>query len=243
MNQRLSTICLAIAAYAGLGSPLLGNTTTFGLLGDPGQNYTFFRSDSPVGAPVTDPVGPYPGWLGSDTPGNLYGFFCIDYLKGANWGASYPGVVYSLGDVIPGKTEEQLVEAGYLSDELYHLGGSLASTTLYQGPISFAIWQIMDPTPGDVPVDPAAQPFIQEAQQAYASHLVTAATFANTRIFVPNDPGIQDFMTLTAAIPEPGTLALFAIGLALITVRVRRSRPQLVPELVPSPVDVAAQLK
>jgi PEP-CTERM motif len=223
MKQRLSTFCLAIAACTAWNTPLLANTTSFGLLGDPNQNFTFARSDSPVGQLITDPVGPYPGWLGADVPGDLYGFFCIDYLKGANWGASYPGVVYGVGDAIPGKTEEQLVEAGYLSDKLYHLGGSSASTTLYQGPISFAIWQIMDPIPGDVPRDPAAQAFILEAQQAYTSHLVTAATFANTRIFVPNNTSIQDFMTLTGEVPEPGTLALFGCGLALIVGKLRRS--------------------
>src|ERR1039457_2737856 len=114
MNQRFSVLCLAIGAYAGLNAPLLGITTSFGLLGDPGQNFTFARSDSPIGANVTDPVGPYPGWLGSDTPGNLDGFFCIDYLKGANWNTSYLGVVYNVGDTIPGKTDAQLVEAAYL---------------------------------------------------------------------------------------------------------------------------------
>ena len=216
MKQLFSTLCLAITAFAGLNAPLLGSTISFSLLGDPGQNYSFARSDSPVGAIIADPVAPYPGWLGSNAPGNLYGFFCVDYLKGANWNTTYLGNDYGVQDSIPGKSEEQLVEAAYLSDKLYRLGGSSANTNLYQGPISFAVWQIMDPTPGHVPVDPAAQPFILEAQQAYASHMVTAANYPNTRIFVPYDTSIQDFMTVTGAVPEPGTVSLFVGGLALV---------------------------
>ena len=185
------------------GSPTYANTTSFGLLGDPNQNYTFARADTPVGSYISDPVGPYPGWLGSNTPANLYGFFCIDYLKVATWNTSYSGAAYGVADVIPRKTEAQLVEAAYLSDKLYHLGGSSADTFLYQGPISFAIWQIMDPIAGHVPIDPAAQPYILEAQQAYNSHSVTAANYPNTRIFVPNNTSIQDFMTLSPGVPEP----------------------------------------
>jgi hypothetical protein len=58
MKQPFSTLCLAIAAYAGLNAPLLGSTLSFRLLGDPGQNYTFARSDSPVGTTISDPVAP-----------------------------------------------------------------------------------------------------------------------------------------------------------------------------------------
>ena len=215
---------LAIAAYACLNAPLLGSPITFGLLGDPSQNYMFARADSPVGGTVSDPVGPYPGWLGSNSLGNLYGFFCIDYVKTANWNTSYSGQVYTVEDAIPGKTEAQLVEAAYLSDELYWLGGSSASTNLYQGPISFAIWEIMDPTAGHVPVDPAAQAYILDAQQAYESHMVTAADFPNTRIFVPDNGSIQEFMTLSPGVPEAGTLSLVVGGLLLVWGKVRMSR-------------------
>src|SRR6266849_6682196 len=108
MKQMFSTVCLVIAAYAGLTVPLHGNTISFSLLSDPGQNYSFARSDSPSGAIVSDPVAPYPGWLGSNTLGNLYGFFCIDYLKGANWNTTYVGTVYGVQDLIPGKAQEQV---------------------------------------------------------------------------------------------------------------------------------------
>jgi hypothetical protein len=215
---------LAIAAYACGNAPLLGSTTTFGLLGDPNQNYMFARADSPVGAVVSDPVGPYPGWLGSNALGNLYGFFCIDYLKTANWNTSYTGQVYTMQDSIPGKTEAQLVEAAYLSDKLFWLGGSSASTNLYQGPLSFAIWEIMDPTAGHVPADPASQVYILDAQQAYASHMITAANFPNTRIFIPDNTSIQEFMTLSPGVPEAGSLSLVVGGLLVVWGKVRMSR-------------------
>ena len=215
---------LAIAVYACLNVPLVASSTTFGLLGDPSQNYMFARADSPVGAMVSDPVGPYPGWLGSDSLGNLYGFFCIDYLKTANWNTSYAGQVYTVQDSIPGKTEQQLVEAAYLSDKLFWLGGASASTNLYQGPISFAIWEIMDPTAGHVPEDPAARWYVLDAQQAYASHMATAANFPNMRIFVPDNPSIQEFMTLSPGVPEASTLSLMVGGLLLVWGKVRMSR-------------------
>jgi hypothetical protein len=224
MKRPFSAVCLAIAGYAGLAAPLPGGTISFRLLGDPGQNYTFTRSDPGNPQVIYDPVAPYPGWLGTDASHTFYGFFCIDYLKTATWNTTYPGVDYGVQDPIPGKTEAQLVEAAYLSDKLFRLGGSSASTSLYQGPISFAVWQIMDPTTGHVPVDPAAQTNILEAEQAYTSGAITAADYPNTRIFVPDDPRIQDFMTLSEGVPETGTLSLLAGGLLLVLGKLRLPR-------------------
>ncbi|MDE3168149.1 MAG: PEP-CTERM sorting domain-containing protein [Acidobacteriota bacterium] len=219
-----SRLLIALVAAAIFSMPVFGTTISFGLLNDPNQNYTFARADSPVGALVTDPVAPYPGWIGSNAPGNLFGLFCMDYLKTANWNGTYTGVEYDIGGAIPGKSPAQLVEAAYLSDQLYRLGGSSAALQ-YQGAISFAIWQIMDPTPGDVPVDPAAQPYIQQAQYLYQTRQISAAMFPNTRVVVPTNTTIQDFMTLTPAVPEPGTPFLFGGGLAMLVLgRIRLSR-------------------
>jgi hypothetical protein len=207
------------------GTSLHATSTVFGLLNDPNQNFSFQRTDSPAGATITDPVGPYPGFLGANIPGDLYGFFCIDYLKTATWGTSYPGTLYNIGGAVPGKTLQQQLEAGFLSDQLYRLGGSNASTSLYQGPISFAIWQIMDPTPGDVPRDPAAQAWVEQAVNMYNAGLLSAADFSNTLIFVPNDPALQDFMTLSASpTPEPQTVTLCAGALLIILGKLRRRR-------------------
>ncbi len=226
--MRLSYFTALAFTLFSLGAPLYAGSITFGLLNDPHQNYTF---QTPGGQYVTDPVGPYPGFLGANVSGDLFGFFCIDYVKGANWGGTYSGTLYNIGDAIPGKSLQQQLEAGYLSDALYQLGGSSASTSLYQGPISFAIWQIMDTTPGDVPVDPAAQPWILQAQNAYNSGTLHAANFSQTLIFVPDNPSIQDFMTLSpdpippSSAPEPASIALAAMGATLIGLsQIRRRR-------------------
>lgn len=217
MRLRLLTCCLTVVAWNGVQAPLRATTILFGLLGDPGHNYTFTRSDSP-GGQVTDPIAPYPGWLGANVAGDQYGFFCIDYLKTANWNTSYTGTLYHVTDAIPGKTQAQLVEAAYLSSTLNSMGGLQADTNLYQGPISFAVWQIMDPTPGDVPVAPAAQAYVQQAQHLYQIGQITAALYPNTLIFIPDNPGIQDFMSMTAGVPEPRTVVFLLIGLGLIGV-------------------------
>jgi len=212
----------------GLPTRLGATSISFGLLGDPGHSYSFARTDSPAGQIVTEPVAPYPGWIGSNTPGDQYGFFCIDYLKTANWNATYTGTLYHVQDDIPGKTREQVVEAAYLSDRLYQLGGMAASLNLFQGPISFAIWQIMDPAPGHVQRNAAAQPYVQEAQYMYQTGQITAAYFPNTLILVPDNPSVQDFITLAAAsVPEPGTIVLFLAGFGLIGVGLIRRRRDL----------------
>ena len=232
--KRISLICFTLAVFAGMAPTLRAGTIVFTLLGDPNQNYTFTRTDSPSGATVTDPVGPYSGYLGPETPENLYGFMCIDYLKTANWNTTYSGFAYNVADLIPGKTQEQIVEAAYLTTKLMALGGSQAGVDAHQGPISFAIWQIMDPTVGDVPRAAAAQSYVQEAQSAYLSGSISAANFPYVRIFVPDNPSIQSFMTATGPsvslaaaatgeVPEPGTVVLIMIGLALLAVsRIRR---------------------
>jgi hypothetical protein len=234
--KRIWLICFTLVLFAGTAPALRAGTILFTLLGDPNHNYTFARTDSPSGASVTDPVGPYAGYLGPQTPQDLYGFLCIDYLKTANWNTSYSGFVYGVADLIQGKTQAQIVEAAYLTTKLMALGGSQANTNTYQGPISFAIWQIMDPTAGDVPRAAAAQPYVQEAQTAYLSGSISAANFPNVRIFIPDNPSIQSFITATgpsvsmeaaatSGVPEPGTVALIVVGLALLAVgRIRRTK-------------------
>ncbi|HWB86983.1 MAG TPA: PEP-CTERM sorting domain-containing protein [Bryobacteraceae bacterium] len=210
---------LSVAALTTVLSGILcANTVILGLHGDPNQNYTFTRTDTPVAGSeypntvVEVPAGPYPVYIGSDIPADQYGVFCIDFLKTANFGASYPGTLIS-----PSAQTE--LEAAYLASILAGYGGESANTNLYQGPISMAVWQIMDPTPGDVPRDPAAQPFVTLAQNAYASGSLLPADFPNTLIWVPNDPGIQRFLTVVPEapeVPEPGSIGLMAGGVLLI---------------------------
>jgi len=205
------------------GSRLLpADTILFGLLGDPNQNYTFTRTDTPNPGSeypnwqVTVPSGPYPSWLGADTPADQGDSFCISFLLTANWGAQYSGTV-----TMP-STPAQL-EAAWLGSVLYGEGGFNANLDTEKGPIAMAIWQLLDPTPGDVPRDPAAQPFVTEAVNLYNSGYLQPNLFPNTKIFVPSNSSIQTFMLDAPAVPEPTTVVLFACGLALIALG-RRGR-------------------
>jgi hypothetical protein len=211
--------------FLGAGTSLHAATILFGLLNDPIQNYTFSRTDSPAGQSISDPVGPYPAFLGADIPADLYGVICLTYLNTANWDTTYTGTLYHIGDTIAGETQAQELEAAYLSDELYQLGGSSASLSLYQGPISFAIWQIMDPKAGDVPRDAAAQPWVTQAQNLYNAGSLKSSMYANTLVFVPDNPAIQAYMTVSGATPEPQTISLAAGGALLILIgKFRRPR-------------------
>lgn len=78
---------------------------------------------------------------------------------------------------------------------------------------------------------PAAQAYVQQAQHLYQIGQITAALYPDTLIFVPDNTGIQDFMSLTAGVPEPGTVVLFAIGLVLICVgRLKRGACRYPPK-------------
>jgi len=214
---RIAQAAVLMMLLAGLAS---ADSVMFGLGGDPGQYYTFTPVGAPAGVTDTEPAGPYPGVLVENNSADNNFFFCITFTKVAYWGASYEGTL------IAPTTQPQL-EAAYLASELYNLGDQNAPLSV-KGAISMAIWQITDPTPGHVPVDPAAQPYVAQAQAAYNAGKLTPAQFTSSKIFVPNDPSIQDFMLSAAqltATPEPGTIALMLTGLGLIAIsRLRRSR-------------------
>ena len=225
-----------MALLAALAAVLSASTIHFGLLGDPNQYYNFTRTDQPVPdseypyAQVTVPAGPYPGYLGKNVPADQYLFFCLDFMQTVPFGSSYPGSLQPVG------TPQQL-EAAYLAAEMASLGGESASLQQYRGPISMAIWQIMDSASGDVPRDPAAQPYVTEAIRAYNSGELSPEDFPNTWILVPHEKKIQSFMTVGSPtapfpnepqqdqdVPEPGGILLIGSGLALIALGGARSK-------------------
>jgi hypothetical protein len=65
--------------------------------------------------------------------------------------------------------------------------------------------------------DPAAQSWVLQAQDMYADGELSAASFSNSVIFVPDNSSIQDFMTLSPATAlEPESITLSATGALLI---------------------------
>jgi hypothetical protein len=161
-------------------------------------------------------VGPYAATLGTD-PNSLV--FCLDLHID-----TYVGVGY-LGDVSSPHTQLEK-EAAFLASYALYLGapsGGLVDTV--EGPISMAIWQLME-TMGSTPPDPAAQPFIQLAQSAYSNDLITPDFLSGVSIWSPNPAGssqrfvtaIRDDSMIRSAVPEPGTLVLLGIGVLLLVV-------------------------
>jgi hypothetical protein len=162
-------------------------------------------------------VGPYPVTLDS-----VSGYaFCITESLTAVWGTSYGGTVVS-------PTTRAQEEAAFLASYALY-DGLPGSNSSLEGPISYAIWEIMTPTltsslPSSVVL--AAEPFVSMANYAYTAGLITPAFLTSVKIFVPTDPTIQSFVmavnnstTLTMdhlATPEPSTVLLFGAGLLLV---------------------------
>ncbi|MGA2267532.1 MAG: hypothetical protein ABSH44_03580 [Bryobacteraceae bacterium] len=103
----------------------------------------------------------------------------------------------------------------------------------YEGPISMAIWEIMGSLPtgdGITKPDPAADQYVTKAQAAwtnllqYSSNSLVQTFNNNVLVFTPSGSG-QSFVTafrddalVVAAMPEPGTMVLFAAGVLLIAI-------------------------
>jgi PEP-CTERM motif len=131
-----------------------------------------------------------------------------------NWTEKFAGETYKVG----GQTydTQQLYDAaGWLVNDL--LVGSNVHNHAAQGDLSFAIWDIFDGTAanGVVLTD------IEDAFGAVKGGYVAS----NVEVFTADPPsGAQEFM-VPVSVPEPMTLALFAVGLAGVGLRLRtRSR-------------------
>lgn len=204
----------------GLTPALIGSTFPFPATFTLGTDHNqVFNSEN---------VGPYYGTLNGSSAA---GFFCLDDTLTAYFGASYAGTAN-----VP--TTQQEEEAAFLASYALYLGSPSSNSGIVksvEGPISFAIWQIMG-TLGSTPPDPAAQPFIQTAEFAYYHNLISQAYLSKVLIFSPSDTNIQRFITavpdgaeVSSAVPEPESIALAAaglgVGLALARRRLRRPPP------------------
>jgi NADH:ubiquinone oxidoreductase subunit H len=147
---------------------------------------------------------------------------CYDINMQAHVGYTYAGIM-----VLPTTAAE--IEAAYLQNELAGEGGYNALVSV-SGPISMAVWQLMDPSsqfPAPFDLDPAAADLVADAETAYSSGAWTQAMAAYYAFWEPititetqrfgfvyggprPDPG--DITTL----PEPGSLVLFLLGGVLL---------------------------
>ncbi len=152
---------------------------------------TFYASAVPIvftlGAdPVQDylgeDVGPCEGTL---TNTNLTGFFCLDQDLGSTFGTRYTGT-----ESAPLTQQEQ--EAAFLAALDLDLGPSV------NGPVSYAIWEVMG-TMASNAIVPAAAKYIELAEYAYAQKLICSSVLDQAIIFTPSDVTVQLFIT---AVPD-----------------------------------------
>lgn len=156
---------------------------------------------------LSTPVAPYHAYItyGSD---QYWGYVvCLDSDL-----PSYVGQTYSGKWVVPSSTTEE--EAAYLTDQLYGLTNTADPS--FTGPISFAIWHIINNA--DVPPDSSAQTaaWVTAAQNAVTNGFAETAYME----FIPDDKSSQRFM-IPVAVPEPGALILLGTCV-LLTGALRR---------------------
>jgi hypothetical protein len=203
-------------------------------------------------------VGPYPGSLNPDTTDPLIvasagPIFCLDANQTNYWGTSYDGTEETLGEVSQQDVEEAAFLASLMMFDAQHdgidlsfsgSGGGLLLTQTagtptgvsdfvnnVEGPISYAIWQLMGTLGGTAPNPTLTEQYMTQAGSAYnkvlknSSDPVVAAFNSQVMVFFPpTGSGTQRFVTAKldlalideAAAPEPGTLVLFGTGVLLM---------------------------
>lgn len=210
---------LLLLAVGLMGLARAGTVTTITLDPNfPGDYHTY--SYTVNGKTYTEYTGPYPATLtgGIYGTGTLAYLACFDINIETNVGQTYSGSL-----VAPTGTVQ--LEVSYLMAQLSKLGGYYAPVNTVSGPISMAIWQLEDPSSqNNAPFveDPAAQPWVTNAQNAVSTGAWNAADAAQYPFWSPN-PGVSaqrfGIVELADTAPEPGSLALVGgslIGLGLL---------------------------
>lgn len=173
---------------------------------------------------------PYMGTISQGGKQIYSGYFVCDDLRteteiGQTWNATetnagalngtekFAGETYAVGGQTY-DTQQMYDAAGWLVNDLL-LAGNVTNHTA-QGDISFAIWDIFDGTAANG----ATLTDIEDAFGAVKGGYVAS----NVEVFTADPPsGAQEFLVPVSvpSVPEPMTLALFAVGLAGVGLRLR----------------------
>lgn len=181
-------------------------------------DYAFYTYTDTSGAVQSSiPVGPYIATL--NTGGNEVSalLVCFDINAPTDVGTAYSGSVEPVTD-FSGAAFTEIMESTYLVNEL-SVDGGLNAPLDTRGAISFAIWEIMNPSSADsvtpFPSDPAAQPYELQAANAVADGSWTIGDADLYPTWVPDNPSVaQRFAVITVGdAPEPSTLVLVGLGL------------------------------
>jgi hypothetical protein len=214
-------LCLAVCTVAHAGTitylELDGNFSS--------PTYEFYSYTSTTGqAEDNIPVDPYITFLtgGSYNDTQVY-TFCFDFNAPTTVGELYAGTLETFSDPSD-------LEATYLINELNAAGLTNASPAI-RGAISTAIWQIMNPSSttslNPFPDDPAAQPWITQAETAVANGWWTATDASAYPIWIPQNSQLQRFGIVLpgeAPVPLPEPRSLIAVGVGILALVIWRRR-------------------
>jgi len=183
------------------------------------HSYTYTDVD---GTQHTEYTGPYPVTVSGGSYGTGVEIYvmCFDINLDAYIGASYSGIF------VPA-TEADEIEAAYLQNKLANEGGFNADVQTVSGPISMAVWQLMDGSsqnPASFPLDPAAAPLVAEAQNAYLTGAWTEGDaekyplWESVPITTTQRFGFMEGQAPLPSdvVPEPDSLVLMAAGFGVV---------------------------
>lgn len=206
----IAILCLAIPALGHADSIL----TLDGNFAAP--DYAFYSyTDTACAAQGSTPVGPYITNLNGDGYiDSLVLTICYDFASDTPVGTALSGKIEPVS-YFTGAAYTEIMESTFLVNELSADGG-LNAPLATRGALSFAIWELMNPssttslTP--FPADPAAQSYEAQAALAVSSGAWTVTDANQYPTWVPVDSAYQRFALIDEA-PEPSTLVLTGLGL------------------------------
>jgi len=209
-KRAVAILCLAIPALAHADTIL----TLDGNFAAP--DYTFYSyTDSAGNSHGNIPISPYITNLNGGGYNNASALtFCYDYDSDTPVGTALSGSVELVGS-FTGAAYTEIMESTYLVNELMTDGG-LSVPLATRGALSFAIWELMNPTSATgfstFPSNPDSLSYEAQAASAVSSGAWTVADANLYPTWVPVDPAYQRFAVVDLT-PEPSTLVLTALGL------------------------------
>ncbi len=219
----IGTLCMAFSILARADTVFLTLDSNFAA-----PDYAFYSyTDTTGDSQGNIPVSPYITTLN----GGIYNLapvlaICYDYASDTPVGTTLSGVVEPLS-YFSGTAYMEVMESTFLINKL-NADGGLNTPLATRGALSFAIWEIMNPSSNTsltpFPSNAAAAEYENAAASAVNSGAWTESDANLYPTWVPADPAYQRFGLIDLA-PEPSTLVLTGLGLlGLAVAGIRRRR-------------------